>query len=175
MDHDRAEAEFRDFVASRLDRLRRLAFLMCGDMHRAEDAVQLALAKLYVVWRRVEPDSLDAYVRRIVINTVKTQYSRLWTKREHSTGTTPERAADDSNAGTADRVAILEALSRLPRRQRAVVVLRFWEDRSVAETAEILRCSQGTVKSHTSRGLTALRDSLSDTYSLEGTVVSCPI
>ncbi|ADD40828.1 SigE family RNA polymerase sigma factor [Stackebrandtia nassauensis] len=173
MDHDRADSEFRDFVASRLDRLRRLAFLMCGDMHRAEDAVQLALAKLYAVWFRVEPDSLDAYVRRIVINTVKTQYSRLWTKREHCTSATPERAAGDSNARTADRVAILEALARLPRRQRAVVVLRFWEDRSVAETAEIMRCSQGAVKSHTSRGLGKLRDLLSDTYSLEGMVVPC--
>jgi RNA polymerase sigma-70 factor (sigma-E family) len=152
-----ADDEFRDFVATRLDKLRRLAFLMCGDMQRAEDAVQLALTRLYSVWHRVDFNSTDSYANRIVINVVRTEQRRAWFRRERVVDVLPERSVSDSSAGTADRMAILAALAQLPNRQRAVVVLRFWEDRSVAETAKILRCSTGTVKSHTMRGLAKLR------------------
>ena len=154
---EREEADYREFVATRLDRLRGFAFLVCGDWHRAEDAVQTALTKLYVAWPRVTSGSADAYARRIVVNAVRDDWRRGWFRRERSVTELPESAyADHADAGS-ERLAVLSALARLPKRQRAVVVLRFWEDRSVEETAQILRLSAGTVKSHTARGLQALR------------------
>ncbi|MGH8793567.1 MAG: SigE family RNA polymerase sigma factor [Stackebrandtia sp.] len=167
-----ADADFREFAAARLERLRRLAFLMCGDTHRAEDAVQQALARLYSVWHRRTAHSVDAYVRRIVINAVKSEYRGAWFRRERVTDAPLERAEADSSASTADRMAILSAPARLPMRQRAAVVLRYWEDRSVDETAEILRCSAGTVKTHSSRGLERLRGLLSDSFPLHDGKVS---
>lgn len=155
-----AESAFREFVESRLHRLRHLAYLMCGDMHHAEDAVQQSLTKLYAVWHRTEFNSADAYANRIVINTVKSQRSLAWFRRERPTDAPPERLLDDGNPQVVDRIVVLTALAKLPKRQRAVIVLRYWEDRSVEDTANILRCTQGTVKSHSVRGLKRLRELL---------------
>ncbi|MEV0650415.1 SigE family RNA polymerase sigma factor [Phytomonospora sp. NPDC050363] len=159
---EREEAEFREFVATRLDRLRNFAFLVCGDWHRAEDAVQVTLAKLYVAWPKTAKISADAYSRRILVNVIKDVWRRAWFRREHSDVEIPESATADPATASAQRMAVLSALARLPTRQRAVVVLRFWEDRSVDQTAEILRLSTGTVKSHTARGLQALRGLLGE-------------
>ncbi|GIG71508.1 SigE family RNA polymerase sigma factor [Phytomonospora endophytica] len=159
---EREEAEFREFVAGRLDRLRNFAFLVCGDWHRAEDAVQVTLSKLYVVWPKTAKGSADAYSRRILINAVKDEWRRAWFRRERSTLVPPDAATADPAVLGAERIAVLSALAKLPTKQRAVVVLRFWEDRSVEQTAEIMRCSTGTVKSHTARGLQALRGLLEE-------------
>lgn len=162
---EREEAEFREFVATRLDRLRNFAFLVCGDWHRAEDAVQVTLSKLYVVWPKTAKTSADAYSRRILVNAIKDEWRRAWFRRERSAFSPPDSATADPAASGAERMAVLSALAKLPTRQRAVVVLRFWEDRSVEQTAEIMRCTTGTVKSHTARGLQALRGLLGERHS----------
>ncbi|GLZ81001.1 RNA polymerase sigma24 factor [Actinorhabdospora filicis] len=159
------DAQYREFVVARADALRRFGYLLTGgDWHRAEDAVQVALTKLYVVWTRAAGMNTDAYVRRILINVIGEERRRAWFRRERAVRTLPERS---SRPDTGDvRVTVLSALTRLPARQRAAVVLRFWEDRSIEETAEIMKCSAGTVKSQTARGLQTLRGLLADTESM---------
>ncbi|GLZ81003.1 RNA polymerase sigma24 factor [Actinorhabdospora filicis] len=152
------EDEYREFAATRATRLRDFAYLLCGDWHRAEDAVQTTLTKLYVRWPKTLRISADAYARKIVLNCLRDDWRSAWFRREKSAGDEmPDRAVQDPADGHADRAAVLSALASLSRRQRAVVVLRYWEDRSIEQTAEILGCSIGTVKSHTARGLQALR------------------
>ncbi|WP_406035864.1 SigE family RNA polymerase sigma factor [Nocardioides sp. NBC_00163] len=152
--HDEA---FTAFVAARRPHLVRLAYALCGDWHRADDLVQTSLLKLYASWRRVESGSEEAYVRTILVRAHIDQTRRPWWKRERS-GDLPERP------GPADQVEerseLFAALQALPEMQRKVVVLRHWLQLSVAETARELRISEGTVKSHSSRGLAALRTSL---------------
>lgn len=149
--HDEA---FTAFVAARRPHLVRVAYALCGDWHRADDLVQTALLKLYAAWRRVEPGSEEAYVRTILVRAHIDQTRRPWWKRERS-GELPERP------GPADRLEerseLFDALQGLPEMQRKVVVLRHWLQLSVAETARELQISEGTVKSHSSRGLAALR------------------
>jgi RNA polymerase sigma-70 factor (sigma-E family) len=163
-----AEQQYGDYVAARAPRLVRFAFLLCGDWHRAEDVVQSALVKLYLAWprlRRVE--AIDPYVRRIIVR-VLVDHGRLASFRRevvHERLPEPPPAGDGSDAVT-DRMALLSALAALPARQRAAVVLRFWEDQSVEQTAEALACSVGNVKSQTARGLQTLRRLLSDQYLL---------
>jgi len=155
------EREFRDFVTMRADSLRRLAYLLGGDWHLAEDAVQTALTKLYVVWRRLHRrNEVEGYARRIVVRAVIDERRRAWFRRERVSGEVPEAARPDDNAATADRLVVLRALSEMPARQRATIVLRYWEDLSIEETADILSCPPGTVKSQTARGLQRLRDLL---------------
>lgn len=148
---------FTAFVAARRPHLVRVAYALCGDWHRADDLVQTALLKLYATWRRVESGSEEAYVRTILVRAHIDQTRRPWWKRERS-GDLPERP------GPADQVEerseLFEALQELPEMQRKVVVLRHWLQLSVAETARELRISEGTVKSHSSRGLSALRTCL---------------
>lgn len=152
MSHD---AAFSDFVASRQGHLRRVAYALCGDWHRADDLLQTALTKLYVAWPRIRHDgSEEAYCRRIMVRASIDESRRPW-RRERPSATLPEAPAD---AGTApeERSALFEALQGLPEQQRKVVVLRHWLGLSVRETAEEMRISEGTVKSHSSRGLAAL-------------------
>lgn len=152
MSHD---AAFSDFVASRQGHLRRVAYALCGDWHRADDLLQTALTKLYVAWPRIRHDgSEEAYCRRIMVRASIDESRRPW-RRERPSATLPEGPAD---AGTApeERSALFEALQGLPEQQRKVVVLRHWLGLSVRETAEEMRISEGTVKSHSSRGLAAL-------------------
>lgn len=160
----RMEDEYREFVTTRASRLRDFAYLLCGDWHRAEDAVQTTLTKLYVRWPKTVRISVDAYARKIVLNCLRDGWRSTWFRRERPAGDlVPDRAGHDPADGHADRLAVLSALATLSTRQRAVVVLRYWEDRSIEQTAEILGCSVGTVKSHTARGLQALRGLLDNT------------
>ncbi|MFJ9393057.1 SigE family RNA polymerase sigma factor [Nocardioides sp. NPDC101246] len=148
------DESFTAFVAARRSHLVRVAYALCGDWHRADDLVQTSLLKLYAAWRRVEPGSEEAYVRTILVRAHIDQTRRPWWKRERS-GDLPERPGPAEQVE--ERSELFEALQALPEMQRKVVVLRHWLQLSVAETARELRISEGTVKSHSSRGLTALR------------------
>lgn len=149
---------FSDYVSTRAAVLRRTAYLLCGDWHQADDLTQTALAKLYVAWPRASrADSLDAYARQVLTRAFLDQRRRWWW-REVPTADLPDLGESDDD--TEDRVVLLRALAQVPPRQRAVLVLRYWEDMAVAEVAEALGCSSGTVKSQAARGLAALRAEL---------------
>jgi RNA polymerase sigma-70 factor (sigma-E family) len=156
LDRDR---EFGEFVDARALVMRRTAFLLCGDWHRAEDIVQNALIKLYVAWPRVRRDSLDAYARKVLVRTSIDESRRGFFQRERSVDVVPERVAPEEPSTDHD---LRLALDALPPGQRAVVVLRYWEDLSITETARILGRTEGTVKSQAAKGLAALRDLLVD-------------
>lgn len=155
-----AEVQARDFdrfVTSRAARLWRAAWFLTGDTHKAEDLVQTALANAYGRYEALGDDeSFEAYVR----TTMYRSYIKWWRRRwngEVPTLDVPEGATDRSL--TPARVDLARALAELPKMQRAVVVLRFYEDRSVAEVAELLGISEGSVKTHSSRGCANLRRS----------------
>lgn len=155
----RVEAEFTEYVDGRLPALRRTAYFLCGDWHAAEDLVQQALVKVYVAWGRLHTrESLDGYVRQVLVRVYLDERRRPW-RRERPADVLPDRpAAADSAYDETD--SLMAALADLPVQQRAVVVLRYWEDLSVDETARTLQISSGTVKSHAHRGLAALRAAL---------------
>ncbi|GLY93107.1 SigE family RNA polymerase sigma factor [Actinoplanes sp. NBRC 103695] len=156
---DGSDDEYVEYVAARVPALRRLAYVLTGDGHRADDLVQQTITTLYVKWQRARnADNLDAYVRTMLIRTFVDERRLAWAKVRLFRDT-PE-PAPVVESGTEDREVIRAALRRLPRRQRAVLVLRFFYDLSVDEVARSLDCSPGTVKSHTSRGLAALRGQL---------------
>lgn len=140
--------------------MRASAYLLCGDWHQAEDLVQTAFIKLYLAWRRLDGhDRLDVYTRKVLIRTFIDEGRRGWFRRVRLTDEPGEVsvAADTSIDGW---MPLLAALRRLPPRQRATLILRYWEDLSVEQTAEALGCSAGTVKSQSARGLQALRAGL---------------
>lgn len=149
------DAAFTEFVAARRDHLRRTAYAVCGDWHRADDLVQTALVKLYVAWPRVRDGGEEAYTRTIIVRAAVDESRRPW-RRERPVDRLPDRPAETAD----DRGELFEALQRLPAMQRSAVVLRHWLGLSVEETAETLGISAGTVKSHTSRGIAALRVAL---------------
>ena len=149
------EDRFRAWAVPRISRLHRGAYLLCGDWHEAEELVQDALARTFVHWKRVEASANpDAYVRTIVVNEAKQRWRR---RRPHDTVASVDRTVTDGAHERAVQDELLGALRRLPARQRAAVVLRYFEQLSEAETAEALGCSIGTVKSSTHRAVTALR------------------
>ncbi|GGT16447.1 RNA polymerase sigma factor [Streptomyces kurssanovii] len=153
-----AEVEFRAFVVSRWPRMLRTAHLLTGHHHDAEDLVQAALAKAYVKWERVQgADDPDSYVWRIMIN-ANVDRLRRTRLREWLTIRFPETAAPDRSDAVAQRGAVMDALGQLPPKQRAVVVLRYLEDRSESEVARLLGTGIGTVRSHTARALKKLRE-----------------
>ncbi|MEV6305054.1 SigE family RNA polymerase sigma factor [Actinoplanes sp. NPDC051861] len=153
------EAEFREFVGARMESLRGLAYLTCGDWQVAEDAVLSALARLYAKWNRV--DSPEAYARTAVVRAAIDETRRPWWRREQSRShAMPDPALPDDTHAVDERLRMREALAGLPARQRAVLVLRFLEGLSVQQTAEALRCPEGTVKVYTARGLGTLRQIL---------------
>ncbi|WP_432137506.1 MULTISPECIES: SigE family RNA polymerase sigma factor [unclassified Streptomyces] len=156
--HDGLEGQFQEFVRARWSRLVRTAYLLTGDVHDAEDLTQTALAKAYRSWRRVaRTDNPEAYVRRMLVSCNSDRF-RKRRVRESLTDAPPEVASRDEGQRRVDeRGTLLAALAGLPPRQRAVVVLRYWEDLSEAEVAEVLGCSAGTVKSQASKGLAKLR------------------
>ncbi len=185
-----AEEGFAAYVRERGDHHLRVAVLLTGDWHAAEDLVQASLVKLYRAWPRLDtgvdrdrvadPAGIDAYLRRIMVNTQRSWWRARW-RRETPAARLPEGSGSESSGGIriggvgignqtmgsddiADRQAlgalVRQALAGLPRQQRAVLVLRYCEDLSEAEVAEILGCSPGTVKTHAHRGLNALREVL---------------
>ncbi|HTU28741.1 MAG TPA: SigE family RNA polymerase sigma factor [Solirubrobacteraceae bacterium] len=153
---------FRAFVESRRGDLMRTAiFLAAGDRWAAEDLVQTALVSLYVAWPRVRPDAVDAYARRCLLNALIDHRRSAFARRERAHAELPELDGLDTD-GIDMQSSVFRALGRLPPRMRAAVVLRHLLDLSVDETAAALRCSSGTVKSQTARGLDQLRAALAN-------------
>lgn len=169
------ETAYREYVTSRMEVMRRTAYLLCRDWHTADDLVSITIAKLYRHWSRVgTAASLDAYVRKVLLRTWLDEKRRPWRRSEQTAAELPERLDEARGPGDSPerlwaKDLVHQGLLRLPPRQRAVLVLRYFDDLSVAETAEVMSCSEGTVKSQTARGLEALRASVA---SLVGRVAS---
>lgn len=155
------EREFREFTEARQAQLRRSAYLLCGDWHQAQDLTQTALMKLYAAWGRVRRDgNVEAYARTILTRAFIDQYRKgRW--REEPVEDVPEPPSAEP-ATPELRLLMQSALMELPPRYRAVLVLRFWEDWSVEQTAAALRVTPGTVKSQSARGLARLRRRMED-------------
>ncbi|WP_422736558.1 SigE family RNA polymerase sigma factor [Micromonospora sp. WMMD729] len=149
---------FEEYAFARTSALVRLARLLTGDEHRAEDLVQDVLARAYARWGRISrTDQPDAYVRRMLVNAHHSWWRRR-SSREVSVADVLDRAGDvDEAAGVAERDALWRLVRDLPARQRTVIVLRYYEDLDDTSIAEILACSTGTVRTHAKRALTALR------------------
>lgn len=148
--------QFEDFVRVRGQALQRTAYLLTGDWGLAEDLVQTALVRSWPAWGRIRHADPEGYVRKVLVNTHASWWRRKW-RGEVPTLDLPDSAVADGDGSVHERPALRTALLRLPPRQRAVVVLRFWEDLSEAATAELLDISTGTVKSTTSKALARLR------------------
>lgn len=150
------DREFREFVATHMERLRALAYITCGDWQLAEDAVATVLSKMYPRWQRIEQPAV--YARQSVVRAAITEKRRPWWRRERVAGDAmPEVGLADRTGHVDDRLHLHAALLRIPPGLRSVLVLRFIEGLSVAETAEALGRPEGTVKNYTSRGLAAMR------------------
>ncbi|RYU15560.1 SigE family RNA polymerase sigma factor [Nocardioides iriomotensis] len=154
----RDEAAFVEFAQAASARLRRTAYLMCGDWDLASDHVQEGLIRVYVAWPRLTRSGGEyAYARRAVVSAL-IDHARRRSSTEVVSEVTVERSSEQDVAeDVSARAALMTALTALPPRQRACVVLRYFEDLSVAQVAEALGCSEGTVKSQTSRALASLR------------------
>ncbi|WP_073496346.1 SigE family RNA polymerase sigma factor [Actinacidiphila paucisporea] len=162
------EGGFEGFVAARGQRLLRVAWLLTGDAHLAEDLLQTVLAKVWPKWHRIAEEDPEAYVRRALVHTHASWWRRRW-RGEVPHGDLPDRAlAQDAYAGVDLEQALAAAVRALPLRQRAVVVLRYFEDLSVTETAEVLGCSEGTVKSQAAKALRTLRGRLPVAVTADG-------
>ena len=156
-----AQQEYVEYVTARMAALRRLAFLLCGDEHRGDDLVQQTITRLYERWLRIRSvEHLDQYVRTMLGRAFLDERRSVWS-RVRLFGALPDQRATNETS-VEDREVLRAALARVPRRQQAVLVLRFLCDLPVAEVAEILGCTAGTVKSQTSHGLAALRRELGE-------------
>ena len=145
-------AIFDEFVATRTDRLLRTAYLLTRDWGVAEDLLQESLAKAWFAWPDI--DEPEAYVRRVLVTTYTSWWRRRW-RRELPSDALPEQPVEDR--GDSGREEVWRAVGRLPARQRAVIVLRFYEDLPVSAVARLLGCGEGTVKSQTAKALAKLR------------------
>lgn len=153
------DADFSAYLAARQPALLRTAYLLTGSRADAEDLLQTAMAKLYLAWDRVrDRESVDGYARRIIVNEHNSLWRRAWKRQEIAVNEVPERAAPEDAYDDGRDASLWSFVQSLPRRQRAVVVLRYYEQLSEAETADVLGCSVGTVKSQCSRALAALRE-----------------
>ena len=167
------EDDFRAFVASRSQGLLSTAFLLTHDWARAEDLLQSALMRTWLAWRRIAGNP-EMYLRRVLLNEYVAWWRRKW-RHEVPTGVLPEPTggaagqAADQGAAIDTRDAVWRLLGRLPRRQRAVIVLRYYEDLSEREIADVLGCSAGTVKSQTAKAMARLRAEVGDSLSTERT------
>lgn len=150
--------DFAGYVAAHQQSLLGFAHLLSGDFHGAEDLVQTVLAKAYLRWPKLSGSdhNVDAYVRRMLVNENASLWRRAWKRRERSSDQLPEVASVPADGDE----STWRLVCALPAQQRAVVALRFYLDASVAETATVLGCTTGTVKSHTSRALAKLRAAL---------------
>jgi len=147
----RRDQDFSEYFAARAPALRRTSYLIVRNWHCAEDATQLAFAKVYVAWSRIRPETREAYTRKAVVNESLSLLRRR--RPEHLTETPPDRATESGEPA----LDLDHALGLLPDRQRAIIALRFLDDLSVAEVARVLDIAEGTVKSQTSRALDTLR------------------
>lgn len=153
----RPASDFTEFVHAASGQLLHAAWLLTGDRHRAEDLVQTALARTYVAWSRVRREDATAYARRVLVN-LHTDWWRRRPWRERPTDQLPEHPGrDDGQARTDQRDALVRALARLGRRERAIVVLRYYVDLGESEVADLLGITPGGVKSAASRALAKLR------------------
>jgi RNA polymerase sigma-70 factor (sigma-E family) len=153
------EVDFVEFARVAAPRLRHLAFLMCRDWHLGQDFVQITLAKMFVSWKRISRvENLDAYSRKVLYR-VLVDHRRVRSSQEVVTPTGPEHAWEQP---VELRLTLIEALGRLPVRDRAIVVLRYWEDQSVETVAEVLGISTAVVKTQSLRSLSRLRELLGD-------------
>jgi len=158
---DRSDAGYLAYVNGRLTAMRRVAHMLCGDPDQADDLVQETITKLYARWPRIsQADNVDAYVHTMIVRAFLDEKRRGWW-RVGLFASTPDRTSAPQQP-VEDRTMLRAALTRVPVRQRAVLVLRFMCDLPIAEVAEILGCSPGTVKSQTSHGLSRLRQILGD-------------
>ncbi|MET7425075.1 SigE family RNA polymerase sigma factor [Dactylosporangium sp. NPDC005555] len=161
---DASAAEFEEYFAARRDVVRRAAYLLCGDWYWADDLTQIAFVRLAAGWHKIrDRAALDAFVRTCLVRAYLDETRRVWRRREHSHAELPDLGTtDDSAEATTRRVVFAAALRQLAPRQRAALVCRFYQGLDVAETADVLGCSQGTVKSQTARALARLRTLLDD-------------
>ncbi len=156
------EADFRQFVAARSASLQRTAYLLVGDWSHAEDVLQTALTKTYLAWKRLgEIEAVEAYARRVLVTTATSWWRRRW-HGERPTEIMPEHATPDLLDERLERHVMWRHVQALPTRQRAVLVLRFYEDLTEAETARVLGVAVGTVKSQSARALATLRNRLAE-------------
>ncbi|WP_327356067.1 SigE family RNA polymerase sigma factor [Streptomyces sp. NBC_01304] len=150
------------FIEARRGALFRSAYLLCGNRDEAEDLVQATLVKVVLGWRRLRRlDNVEAYARKTLVNTFIAGRRRFW-RWEQAYGELPDRPAPAGDPESA--LALRAAMAGLNPRQRAVLVLRYWEDLSVQDTAQLLGMRENTVKSHTARGLEALRAVMREEY-----------
>jgi RNA polymerase sigma-70 factor (sigma-E family) len=160
-----ARSDFEEYAASRYSALLGMAYLLTQDRQLAEDLVQTTLTRCWLSWNRIEAEDPSAYVRRVMINT----HTEWWRRRRQRTevptadigAVEPSQPSTSASIELVERSELLVALRRLPRKMCAVVVLRYFEELSETETAEVLGCSVGTVKSQTHRALAKMRVDLS--------------
>lgn len=161
MRHD--EAAFAEFFATSWPRLFRTVYAVCGERQLAEDALQSAFARAWSSWSRVDAaDDRLAYLRRMAINEALGRLRKASTRRERTVALVPDTAEDDAAAYLPERDATWQAVRALPPRQRAIVVLRYYEDLSEQQIADALGVRPGTVKSQASAALATLRTRLGD-------------
>jgi RNA polymerase sigma-70 factor (sigma-E family) len=156
------QQQFSEYFAARRDTVRRTAYLLCGDWYWADDLTQAAFMRLAVSWRKVrDHGALDAFVRTCLVRAYLSEARRAWRRRELSHADVPDTwAGPDAMEQSAARTAFAAALEKLPPRQRAALVCRYYHDLDVAGTADAMGCSEGTVKSHAARGLARLKELL---------------
>lgn len=165
------DAEFTEWMTARQGVMFRTAYLVAGDKQTAEDLVQTAAAKLYLAWDRVrqrgDGGNLDAYMRRIIVNENNSLWRRPWKKREQVADELPEQSYVEEPGDPVAAEKVWRAVQALSPRQRAVIVLRYYEDLSEAEIADTLEISRGTVKSQSSKAIATLRDRLGPSFAFE--------
>ncbi|MGC9668133.1 SigE family RNA polymerase sigma factor [Planosporangium sp. 12N6] len=157
---DEARVRFGEFVAARTHTLIRVAYMLTGDQHAAEDLLQSALTKTAARWRTLRHEDPEGYVRTVMYREQVSWWRRLGRHREVAVDPPPDRVAADTTGNTDLRLSVRTALLRLPPAQRAVLVLRYFEDLTETQAADVLGCSVGTVRSRTHRALARLRELL---------------
>ena len=164
------DADFTEFVRSRSPALLRTAYLLTGDHGHAEDLLQTALAKVYVSWHRIkDPGAVEAYTRRTLLTTATSWWRRKNWRREQPGGhLLPDHATPSRTDELDERHHVWACLQTLPPRQRAVIVLRYYEDLTETQTAHQLGCAVGTVKAQTHRAIRRLRTAMGDDHALVG-------
>jgi RNA polymerase sigma-70 factor (sigma-E family) len=171
--NERDEQDFAEYFADRRDSVRRTAFMLCGDWHRADDLAQTAFVALHRRWRKIRDRSAtDAYLRKTLVRASIDESRRPW-RRERQVDHLPEPEPaggrlDDVADEVATRADLMAGLRKVPPKQRAVLVLRYFEGLDVAGVARALGCSEGNVKSQTARGLATLREVLGEEVETRG-------